>query len=417
MLRSLLVLLIVMGGLPLIFKLPYIGVYLYLWISMMNPHRMTYGFAFDFPFALVLAVTTIAVAMGTKLRRGVPLTAQSGLLILFVLWMSVTSLTALNKQNLVYDQWIIVIKMMTMLFICCVLVYEKKTIHWLVWVLVGSIAFFGAKGGVFTVLTGGAYRVWGPPSSYIEGNNELALGLVALLPLMYYLYLTEKNKWIRRLIIFMMVTCTFSILGSHSRGALLALVAGITLLGLKSKRPMLTVVIIVVSLPLLIAFMPEKWTGRMKTIQTYEQDMSANQRLNTWATILNMIKDRPIVGAGFRLDNSYIYNKYSPDKQAAYHAAHSLYFQCLGEHGIPGLLIYLSLAISTYLKAGKLSKLSRQRPEWEWGEHLMRMLQASLVGFGVGGAFLGLLHWDMPYFFVALVIIYERWLKEQSAKP
>jgi hypothetical protein len=37
-----------------------------------------------------------------------------------------------------------------------------------------SLALLGAKGGVFTLMTAGSYRVWGPPGSFIEDNNEFA---------------------------------------------------------------------------------------------------------------------------------------------------------------------------------------------------------------------------------------------------
>ena len=44
----------------------------------------------------------------------------------------------------------------------------------------------------------------------------------------------------------------------------------------------------------------------------------------------------------------------------------------------------------------------------------MRMVQVALVGFAVGGAFLSLLHFDLPYYLMALVVILEASMKEQS---
>ena len=49
------------------------------------------------------------------------------------------------------------------------------------WVMALSIGFFGVKGGIFTVVGGGENMVWGPPGSFIEGNNELALALIMVL--------------------------------------------------------------------------------------------------------------------------------------------------------------------------------------------------------------------------------------------
>ena len=59
-------------------------------------------------------------------------------------------------------------------------------------------------------MTGGSFRVWGPPQSVVEGNNELAVALVITIPLLYFLSLqVEKvvtlpvlrpigKTWVRR---------------------------------------------------------------------------------------------------------------------------------------------------------------------------------------------------------------------------
>ncbi len=42
----------------------------------------------------------------------------------------------------------------------------------------------------------------------------------------------------------------------------------------------------------------------------------------------------------------------------------------------------------------------------------MRMVQVSLLGFAVGGAFLGLLHYDLPYYLAAIVVLAEATVRE-----
>ena len=44
-------------------------------------------------------------------------------------------------------------------------------------------------------------------------------------------------------------------------------------------------------------------------------------------------------------------------------------------------------------------------PDADWVPLLMRMIQVSVVGFAIGGAFLGLLHYDFPWYLVALVVM------------
>ena len=57
--RDLFVAGIVFGVLPFAFSRPYIGLYLYSWLSYMNPHRLAWGFAQNMPFAYIVAVTTL----------------------------------------------------------------------------------------------------------------------------------------------------------------------------------------------------------------------------------------------------------------------------------------------------------------------------------------------------------------------
>ena len=45
--RDLLVTLIVVGSLPFILRWPRIGIMMYIWVSVMNPHRLSFGFAYD----------------------------------------------------------------------------------------------------------------------------------------------------------------------------------------------------------------------------------------------------------------------------------------------------------------------------------------------------------------------------------
>ena len=165
-----------------------------------------------------------------------------------------------------------------------------------------------------------------------------------------------------------------------------------------------------------VAFMPDSWTTRMSTIETYDQDASALSRLSTWQTIWNLAKDRPIVGAGFNLDNPLIFQLYAEDPTTTSFSPHSIYFQALGEHGFVGLALYLGLGLVIWLRCRKLARAAAGTPGYDWIPLLMRMVQVSLLGFAVGGAFLGLLHYDLPYYLAAIVVLVEATMRETQAK-
>jgi probable O-glycosylation ligase (exosortase A-associated) len=209
-----------------------------------------------------------------------------------------------------------------------------------------------------------------------------------------------------------MACCAFAILGTHSRGALLAAAAAAMFLGLKSRRPVLLTMVFVLALAGAAAFMPQNWLARMETIETYQQDASAMNRIQTWETIWSMVVHRPIVGAGFDLANPLIFQEYAVVPNQEVFAPHSIYFQALGEHGFVGLALVLALGITVWRRSRRIAADCAGHPDLEWAFVLMRMTQVSLLVFAVGGAFLGLLHYDLPYYLAGIVVLVEAAVRE-----
>jgi len=418
--RDIVLALVIAGMLPMIISRPHLGALAWVWISMMNPHTLTYGFAQRVPWALIIAIATLLGFLFTKDKKPLPQNGGTWLIGLLLAWMSVTSLFALNPDTgEVLDRWIFAVKVLFMLVVTFMLLRGRKHIEWLVWAMVISIAFYGVKGGMWTLATGGGGRVWGPPGGTLAGNNELAIGLIIMLPWMYYLREAATHRWLRRGIVLAMVFVAFGILGSQSRGALLALVAMAIVLGWKSKHLVRTSLGLAVVGVAALAFMPESWTSRMDTINTYEADTSAMSRLWTWKTLWNAAVDRPLIGAGFRADNVLVFLKYAPVEgyeifRGQVYVAHSIYLQALGEHGFVGLGLYLGLGLWTWFAAGRLARSTRDEPEFsEWVPLLMRMTQASLVGFAVGGAFLSMMLVDVTYYIPGVVVLVHATVTER----
>jgi probable O-glycosylation ligase (exosortase A-associated) len=413
---------IVFGLLPFVFRQPVWGAYMWAWLSLMNPHKMAYGFARGLPFAQLSAVVTLLAFVFAKgQRKPFPWTGMTVFQLLLLVWMSVTSVVAINTFDPVFERWTFVLKIQAMLFLTYMLVRGRQQIDVLIWVVTLSVCFFGIKGGLWTLATGGGGRVWGPPGGMLQGNNELAVALTMLVPLLAYLYQTNVGKrWVRLGLGFSMLMCAFSILGSQSRGALLALLAMSLFFGLKSKHPVRNSLGIVVLVGIAIAFMPDTWSDRMDTIQTYKQDTSAMSRIYTWTTLWNAALDRPLFGAGFRADSLMVFSRYAPTGGeweiflGSVWVAHSIYFQMLGEHGWPGLLLFLGFFGLAWIRAGQLRRMTLNHPEFgSWVPLLMPMVQVSLIGYAAGGAFLSLAYLDLPYYVAGFVILADATVRER----
>lgn len=426
--RDLLIILLFSWGSLVALRHPYIAALLWTWIGLMNPHRLGWGFAYSMPFAMAAgALLAFSMLINAKQVRW-NFTYPTPLLLVFIAWMGITTLFAIFAQES-FSRYVDILKVLLMLLPIAAVIRTRDQIIGFVFVITASIVFFGIKGGLFTLASGGNFRVWGPPSSVIEGNNELAVALIITVPLVYFLATQASilkslpiisrvsEKWTKRLSYLAMFLSLIAALGSHSRGALLAMLAMGAVLWWRSKaKGALAVVALVMGL-IGTAFMPEQWTSRMNTIQTYEEDASAMGRINAWTMAVNIANDR-LTGAGFVTDSPVIYQSYAPNPNFVI-VAHSIYFQVLGEHGYIGLLLYLAFWISTYVLAGRINRETAGKPELGWANTLASMCKVSLIGFAVGGAFLSLAYWDMPFYIFVALICTERWVRgaiESDAK-
>ena len=415
--RDLLVAAIVFGGLAFTLSNPYIGVLLWSWIGYMNPHRLGWGFAYNFPFALLIALVTLISLVISRKKLEFFWHPAVGWLIFLNIWFVVTTVFSL-QPDASWTQLEKAIKIQLFIFITLWVMNDRKKIDSLIWVIAGSIGFYGIKGGWFTLTSGGDNHVLGPEGSFISGNTEIGLALVMILPLVWYLYLHAQKTWIRSGLLLSIPLIAIAILGTQSRGAFLAIAAIGFFLWLKSRKKLVPLLGILLMIPFIFMFMPESWHDRMNTIQDYEQDGSAMGRIQAWTFATKMANARPLIGGGFESFHETNYEYYAPglaDRSGRIHYpdVHSIYFEMLGEQGYVGLAIFLMLGWIAWRTANKIMKLTKNIEDHRWAYDLASMIQVGYVGYAVGGAFLGLSYFDLPYHFLAILVLVLR-IVEQS---
>jgi probable O-glycosylation ligase (exosortase A-associated) len=357
---------------------------------------------------MIIALVTLIALLLSREDKRIPWTRETVVLLIFILWMCVTTLFALHPEP-AWNELVKVLKIELMTFVTMMLMKDRFRIDLLVWVIAFSLGFYGVKGGFFTITTGGGYHVMGPERSFIGGNNEIGLALIMTVPLMRYLHLQSKHAWVKWGLMLAMGLTFVAILGTQSRGALVGLVPmTLMLLGKTRKRLFL----LLLMGPVLYAgyqFMPQSWHDRMQTIVTYQQDASAMGRINAWEFAFNLAKDRPLVGGGNQAFTPDLFARYAPEPDEV-HDAHSIYFEVLAEHGFVGLILFLILGWFTWRTCSEVAKQARANPDGQWMADLAGMLQVSLVGYAASGAFLGLAYFDLYYHLIAIVVL----LKVQS---
>ena len=387
----------------------------------MNPHRLGWGFATNFPFAMIVGAVTLTGLFLTSDRKSVPWNGVTLIWAAFLIWMSVSTMFAIYP-DLAFEQWEKVAKIQTMVLVTMMLIRDRERIEGLIWIIVISLGFYSVKGGLFAIRTGGQYKVWGPKGSFIEDNNQLALAIIMVIPLMWYLSQVVANKWLRYGLRVAIGLSALSAFASYSRGAFLAIgaIAGYMLLKSRSKLPLIMLTLALV--PAGLVFMPDQWSERMSGISDYEADTSAMGRIYVWRLATQVALDSPLVGAGFgAFERRGLHKQYQEvvtgssdnSRHGGHFIAtnpHSIYFLVLGEHGFIGVFLFVVLLITSFVMAGRIKKLTRDREDLQWAGLLGTAVQTSIIGYAVGGAFLGLSYFDLYYHLIALIVVTRQYV-------
>jgi probable O-glycosylation ligase (exosortase A-associated) len=396
---------------------PWAAVLAWAWLGFMNPHRLCWGFAnYAIPFVMIAALVTFLALFISKEKNKFPWTRENILLAIFCVWMCITTYFAFNQLR-APDYLEQTLKIHVMIFCIFWILQSRFHLEALVWVIVVSFGFYGVKGGLWTLATGGGGHVRGPDGSFISGNNEIALALVMVLPLMGYLLMHSERRSIKRAMIVSQILSVVAIIGTYSRAGFLALCVVLAFQWWASRYKVAFTLALVLLGPPIFYFMPQEWRDRMATIRNTSEDTidaSGQGRLNAWRMGWNLAKDRPIIGGGFRTFTTANFREYAPDP-ASHHDAHSIYIQVLAEQGFPGLAMFLTLGLFTWMSGRRVKKIARVLPEMQWAADMVVQTELGLTAYAVAGAFAGLAYFDLPYAMMAMVVLC-RLLAERSLR-
>jgi probable O-glycosylation ligase (exosortase A-associated) len=414
--RDIIILGIIFGSVPLCFINPYFGVLMWTWISYFNPHRYAWASTvYNFPVAMVVAIPTLlGLPLNSKLNRHI--FARESLLILALwIWM-VISLVYASQVPLFSGHiedgtasLIQITKILLMTFVTMFLVNSKSRFRQLVFVIALSFGVRAVWASIFGIQTAGESRVFGPRDSFIADNNDFALALNMILPLLHFLAVGESNRWVRRGLQLCFLASIFCVILTYSRGGLLGLATVLFLIAMMSRYRVVGLALVGALTLLTLSFAPEAWTHRMDNMAHGEVDSSGRQRLIAWRTGWNLAMDYPITGGGLQaFPDVAVFQRYEPEKMPGERKSsgpHSIYFQVLGEEGFVGLALFLALIGSCFFSIRRLRRKARSRSADHWVISYTRMFEVSLVAFAVNGAFLGRAYFDLFYEIIACIVL------------
>jgi putative inorganic carbon (HCO3(-)) transporter len=287
----------------------------------------------------------------------------------------------------------------------------------------GNMLAFGGK----TLLGGGGY---GMNLGLLSGNQGLAEGstlavvCAALIPIMLYLRgsarVLSALPFVRPVMVGLVAAAILTAIGTQARAGLVALAVLALILLMQTRRKLLYAAIIAVSASVGWVVAPEAWHERMATIGEYNSESSALGRVAVWLWTLEFIQEHPL-GGGF---DAYKINTFQvpiEDQPGEYleikgKAFHSIYFEVLGEHGIPGAVLFAALLGSMLLSLLGVIRRTRDDAELAWLRDMAQAILTAVTVYLVGGAFIGIAFQPLLYYFVAWSICMREYLRRHRTE-
>lgn len=410
--RDMLLLIAVLAIVPLGITRPFICVAFWAYISLLDPNYFLYGFASDFPFVKLAAALTVVSVVCSREKKFLPHDRTSVLVLGFLAIAAMSQVTALTSAALGWDildkLWKIVV--LYLLVVC--FMRSRVRIHLIVLTICIGVCFNGVGEGLKYLLSAGGHKVEGTPSW--GDNNQVAMIVLMTMPFIQYVREISQEKLVRMAMLGAILLLIVCVVATASRGGLAGLVV-LALAAISTTRHKVRYLMAMLAAGvILVKTAPESWTQRMDTIQTADQDSSFMTRVTVWKLSTLIALDHPFLGAGLHgVQSQNVWDAYVPrfDKlsfipterpDVVPHAAHSIYFEVLGDTGFLGLLVFLSIVGSCVMASFHIKTVTQNRPDLAWASRLTDMLRLSLLTFLVTGAALSAAYHDLVFLLFAL---------------
>ncbi len=411
--RDSLLLVMIIGCCALAVRNPYLGVLSYVGLGLFSPHSFAWGFARTIPMAQLVVIATFIGIFLFKPKMVFPRERELKILIALFLMFCVSTIFAVNWDEAT-SKFIEVCKIFLMVGVVVLLINTRERLWWLLRVMALCLGFFGLKGGIWAILTGGQELVYGPEESFLYANNAIGLALGMNLPILFYLFRVEPRKWLKYVFLVMFVFSYPAIICTFSRGAWLgAVLASILMLWYTRYKFFWLIsggVLAVIMSVSMVALdvVPEAIQKRFDQLVHYEEEGSAQSRLWSWEFCRRVGFSNPLTGAGFNYYSQEMYRQYYPEfiqKYGYYRtwSCHSMWLTVLGEQGFIGAGLWLTLLGSCFLSLRKVGQIAK-RVRDPVLHYFSRMFIGVLLVYMLVGTFLDVAYFEFFFQVVAAII-------------
>ena len=388
MLRSIFVLAIVAFGALNVVRGPFYSLLLYLWIAYFRPETWLWDPSLYLSLDLSWVTGIVLLASSVLGRVRWRFDTRTLLLVLFVLQDAVSTFTS-AYFDFSYPYWQDFIRFAIVTYLISVLVDDRKKLRLVLMVIALSVGIEAAKQGwAQLVLAPGAKNLNGV--TVLGDENETAVGLFMLVPILGALAATAATRWERYFHRFVAGGVIYRAIVTYSRGGFLTALAIGAVYLLRSKNKFRSLLAIGVLSAVIVPVLPSQFWGRMSTL-TADQDQRttlSEGRTYFWGVALQMAAAHPVLGVGH---NAFIaaFNSFdaSRGEYGQGRAAHSSWFGTLADLGYPGLLLLLSNIGVSIAACERVRRLARARSDLADLAAFASAIEIGILAFVVGGTF------------------------------
>ena len=345
---------------------------------------------------------TLALALVSFLMEGRWFRLRSpadSLLLIYTVVVLASSVLAVSPavayENLyIYVSWVIVYFLITN-----IVVTERRLFVFMIGFLLYSFKM-SQHGTRSWAAIGFQFRDWGTYGApgWFQNSGEFGIQMTIFFPIALYLWIGLRRYWSKPksiVVLALPVTALLGMVASSSRGALLGgAVVGLWMLFKSQYRVKGTIVMVVLALGL-YAITPPEQKGRLGDSGS---DQTSVERLDMWKDGLVIAREHPLSGIGY-----FIWTPYRVRQGHRALLPHNIFIQCVSELGYTGLLVFLTMIVSTFWMNHRSRKRLRRVPghsPFLW--HLSLGLDGGLIGFLTSGFFVTVLYY--PFFWINLAL-------------
>lgn len=390
------------------------------WAGLMAINTFMYGAMQSPPYVQIFAIVTLTLLMFNRdpERRRFEMDSTSGLFLLFGCH---AVLAATFAYPDVPRNWELCTNLLKTLLFCLLmpmLVTSRFRIHAMVLMLALASGFHGLIEGLKFVSSGGAHLSQG--NIKLGDRNHTAVMTVMTMPILLYLYQYAQHRLAKFGYIAVLIVNILSVISTQSRAGLLTLIALAMWVVLHSRRKLVGSLLIFVVVLGVIAVAPDSWTNRMDTIKSADEDGSFMGRVMAWKRGSAIALENPVFGGGFHsVQDPSIFDYYRYKQgilgfvdtpvQSYAAAAHSIYFEVMGDLGFVGFFIFLSLLVNAFMTRHAILKMAKNsHVDVRWATDLATLMAGGLMAYMVGGASISAGYFEMPYTMMMLMAVLKR---------